>query len=161
MATIKDLLQDALIIENIAATDKLGVLREFAGHLKTQGRIEDEHDLVRVLTEREALGSTGIGDGVAIPHGKLNGVTEIIVAFGRSARGVEYDSLDAKPVFLFFLLVTPDNRPGDHLKTLARISRIFKSSTLRTRLMQASGRREMRSLLFEEDSKYSQTLALK
>jgi PTS system nitrogen regulatory IIA component len=126
-----------------------------------QGRIENENELVRVLAEREALGSTGIGDGVAIPHGKLNSVTDIIVAFGRSARGVEYESLDAQPVFLFFLLVTPGDRPGDHLKTLARISRIFKNPTLRTRLMQASGRQEMRTFLFEEDSKYPQPLALK
>jgi nitrogen PTS system EIIA component len=161
MAMIKDLLQDDLIIENIAAQDKNGVLREFARLLKVKGKIEDEENLVRVLAEREALGSTGIGDGVAIPHGKLGNVSEIIVAFGRSTRGVEYQSLDAKPVFLFFLLVTPDDKPGDHLKTLARISRILKSSALRTSLRQASGRREMRILLFEEDSKYPQPAAKK
>jgi len=161
MATIKNLLQDDLIIENIEATDKNGVLREFARLLKIKGKIEDEENLVRVLTEREALGSTGIGDGVAIPHGKLENVSDIIVAFGRSTSGVEYQSLDAKPVFLFFLLVTPDDRPGDHLKTLARISRILKSSALRTSLRQASGRREMRILLFEEDSKYPQPAAQK
>ncbi len=158
---IKDLLQDDLIIENIAAKDKNGVLREFARLLKVKGKIEDEENLVRVLTERETLGSTGIGDGVAIPHGKLGSISEIIVAFGRSTRGVEYQSLDAKPVFLFFLLVTPDDKPGDHLKTLARISRILKSSALRTSLRQASGRREMRILLFEEDSKYPQPAAQK
>jgi PTS system nitrogen regulatory IIA component len=161
MAMIKDLLQDDLIIENIVAQDKNGVLREFARLLKVKGKIEDEENLVRVLAEREALGSTGIGDGVAIPHGKLGNVSEIIVAFGRSTRGVEYQSLDAKPVFLFFLLVTPDDKPGDHLKTLARISRILKSSALRTSLRQASGRREMRILLFEEDSKYPQPAAKK
>ena len=161
MAMIKDLLQDDLIIENIAAKDKNGVLREFARLLKVKGKIEDEENLVRVLTERETLGSTGIGDGVAIPHGKLGSISEIIVAFGRSTRGVEYQSLDAKPVFLFFLLVTRDDKPGDHLKTLARISRILKSSALRTSLRQASGRREMRILLFEEDSKYPQPAAQK
>ncbi len=156
MTMIKDILQDDLIIEDIAATDKNGVLREFAQLLKKKGKIEDEDNLVRVLTEREALGTTGIGDGVAIPHGKLNSVPEIIVAFGRSTRGVEYESLDAKPVYLFFLLVTPDDKPGDHLKTLARISRILKNSALRTSLRQASGRREIRTLLFDEDSKYPQ-----
>ncbi len=159
MATIKDLLQDDLIIEDIAATDKNGVLREFARLLREKGKIEDEEDLVRVLTEREALGSTGIGDGVAIPHGKLGNVPGIIVAFGRSKRGVEYQSLDANPVFLFFLLVTPGDKPGDHLMTLARISRILKNAALRTSLRRASGRREMRILLFEEDSKYSQPVA--
>ncbi|HUI46216.1 MAG TPA: fructose PTS transporter subunit IIA [Nitrospirota bacterium] len=161
MATIKDLLQNDLIIENLAATDKNGVLREFARLLKEKGKIEDEENLVRVLTEREALGSTGIGDGVAIPHGKLGSLSEIIVAFGRSMYGVEYQSLDAKPVFLFFLLVTPDDKPGDHLKTLARISRILKNSALRTSLRQAPGRQEMRILLFEEDSKYPQPVPQK
>jgi len=102
---IMDLLKDDLIIENLVATDKMGVIREFAGYLKAQRRIENENDLVRVLIERESLGSTGIGDGVAIPHGRLHNIQEIIVAFGRSARGVEYQALDAKPVFLFFLLI--------------------------------------------------------
>jgi len=161
MTTIKDLLQDDLIIENIAAKDKVGVLREFARLLKKKGKIEDEENLVHVLTERESLGSTGIGDGVAIPHGKLGSVSETIVAFGRSMSGVEYQSLDAKPAFLFFLLVTPDDKPGDHLKTLARISRILRNSTLQTSLRQASGRREMRVLLFEADSKYPQPTAQK
>ncbi len=156
MATIRDLLQDDLIIEEIAANDKMGVLQEFARLLKSRGRIENEEELVRVLTEREMLGSTGVGDGVAIPHGKLSSVSEMIVAFGRSKRGVEFQSLDAKPVFLFFLLVTPDDKPGDHLKTLARISRILKNPALRAGLIQASGRQDIQRLLYEEDGKYPQ-----
>src|SRR5512144_2799128 len=156
MVTIRDLLQDDLIIEDIASTDKMGVLREFAGLLKSRGRVASEEQLLSVLTEREALGSTGIGDGVAIPHGKLNSIPETIVAFGRSRRGVDYQSLDAKPVFLFFLLVTPADRPGDHLKTLARISRIMKNPGLRSDLRQAADRQEIQRLICEEDSKYPQ-----
>lgn len=156
MVTIRDLLQDDLIIEDIAAKDKMGVLREFARVLKSKGRVENEEELVRVLTERETLGSTGVGDGVAIPHGKLNSIQEMIVAFGRSKRGVEFQSLDAKPVFLFFLLVTPDDRPGDHLKTLARISRILKNPALRAGLLQAPRRQDIQRLIYEEDSKYPQ-----
>ncbi len=161
MVMIKDLLQDDLIIEELEATDKMGVLREFARLLKSRGRVGQEDDLVRILAEREALGSTGIGGGVAIPHGKLKNLAEMIVVFGRSSRGVDYGSLDAQPVYLFFLLLTPDDKPGDHLKTLARISRILKNPVLREGLRQAPHRQEIRRLLYEEDGKYPQPVRLK
>jgi PTS system nitrogen regulatory IIA component len=153
---IGDLLQDDLVIEEIKATDKIGVIREFAGILQATGRVKDAEALVRVLLERESLGSTGIGDGVAIPHGKLGFISNMVVAFGRSSRGVDFQSLDAKPVYLFFLLVTPDNMPGDHLKALARISRILKNSVLRENLKRTSDRQELKRLIYEEDSKYPQ-----
>jgi PTS system nitrogen regulatory IIA component len=153
---IGDLLQDDLVIEEIKATDKIGVIREFAGILQATGRVTDAEALVRVLLERESLGSTGIGDGVAIPHGKLSFISNMVVAFGRSSRGVDFQSLDAKPVYLFFLLVTPDNKPGDHLKALARISRILKNPVLRENLKRTSDRQELKRLIYEEDSKYPQ-----
>jgi PTS system nitrogen regulatory IIA component len=132
------------------------VIREFAGILQATGRVTDAEALVRVLLERESLGSTGIGDGVAIPHGKLSFISNMVVAFGRSSRGVDFQSLDAKPVYLFFLLVTPDNKPGDHLKALARISRILKNPVLRENLKRTSDRQELKRLIYEEDSKYPQ-----
>jgi PTS system nitrogen regulatory IIA component len=156
MAKIKDLLQDDLVIEEITATDKIGVIREFAAHLKQAGKVSDAEELVRVLVERESLGSTGIGDGVAIPHGKLGVLRDMIVAFGRSNSGVDFQSLDCKPAYLFFLLVTPADRPGDHLKTLARISRILKNPHLRDNLRHAAHRRDLQRLICEEDSKYPQ-----
>jgi PTS system nitrogen regulatory IIA component len=100
--------------------------------------------------------AAGIGDGVAIPHGKLSFISNMVVAFGRSSRGVDFQSLDAKPVYLFFLLVTPDNKPGDHLKALARISRILKNPDLRENLKRTSDRQELKRLIYEEDSKYPQ-----
>ncbi|HUI68619.1 MAG TPA: fructose PTS transporter subunit IIA [Nitrospirota bacterium] len=153
---IGDLLQDDLVIEEIKATDKIGVIREFAGILQATGKVIDAEALVRVLLERESLGSTGIGDGVAIPHGKLSFISNMVVAFGRSSRGVDFQSLDAKPVYLFFLLVTPDSKPGDHLKALARISRILKNPVLRENLKRTSDRQELKRLIYEEDSKYPQ-----
>jgi PTS system nitrogen regulatory IIA component len=153
---IGDLLQDVLVIEEIKATDKIGVIREFAGILQATGRVTDAEALVRVLLERESLGSTGIGDGVAIPHGKLSFISNMVVAFGKSSRGVDFQSLDAKPVYLFFLLVTPDNKPGDQLKALARISRILKNPVLRENLKRTSDRQELKRLIYEEDSKYPQ-----
>jgi PTS system nitrogen regulatory IIA component len=160
MATIKDMLRENLILENIEASDKMGVLREFAGLLKSADKIKDEEELVRVLLERELLGSTGIGDGVAIPHGKLHIIPEMIGAFGRSHQGVDYDSMDSKPVYLFFLLVTPEGMPGEHLRALARISRILKNPALRDSLRQASRREELLRLICQEDSRYPQPMTL-
>jgi PTS system nitrogen regulatory IIA component len=154
MATIRDLLKDDLIIEEIAATDKIGVIREFSRLLKSAGRIENEDELVRVLLERESLGSTGIGDGVAIPHAKLHFLSEMIVAFGKSSRGVDFQSIDQKPAYLFFLLLTPDDRPGEHLKALARISRILKNPVLRQNLKRPSPGKQLQILILEEDGKY-------
>jgi len=156
MVTIKDLLQDDLILEEMTATDKPGVIREFARLLKSRGRVMNEDDLVRALVDRESLGSTGIGGGVAIPHGKLKGITDMIVAFGRSSSGVDFQALDGKPVYLFFLLLTPHDMSGEHLKTLARISRIFKNKILRENLRHASLRQDLQHLICEEDSKYPQ-----
>jgi len=160
MPTIRDLLQDNLIIEELESVDKQGVLREFARKLKSMNKVDSEEYLLRVLLEREALGSTGIGDGVAIPHGKLPMNSEMIVAFGRSSKGVDFQAMDSKPVHLFFLLVTPEDRPGDHLKALARISRILKNPALRDSLRTASGRQELQRLIFQEDSKYPQPQAV-
>ncbi len=156
MANIRDLLQDGLIIEEITATDKGGVLREFADRLQSTGKIKNAGELVRVLMERESLGSTGIGDGVAIPHGKMLLIPDMVVAFGRSTRGVDFQSIDHKPAYLFFLLVTPAEKPGDHLKTLARISRILKNPVFRDNLKRASSRQELERLIREEDGKYPQ-----
>jgi nitrogen PTS system EIIA component len=156
MVMIRDLLQGELIIEEIQSTDKVEVIREFARLLKSTRKVEDEEHLVRVLLERESLGSTGIGDGVAIPHGKLPMLSEMIIAFGRSSRGIAFDSMDAKPVHLIFLLVTPEDRPGEHLRALARISRILKNPSLRQQLRQATYRDEIRRLIYEEDRKYPQ-----
>lgn len=160
MPTIRDLLQENLIIEELEAVDKQGVLREFARMLKSMNKVDNEEDILRVLLEREALGSTGIGDGVAIPHGKLPMSSEMIVAFGRSNKGVDFQAMDSKPVHLFFLLVTPEDRPGDHLKALARISRILKNSALRECLQTAPSRQELQRLIYQEDSKYSQPQAV-
>lgn len=156
MVKIKDLLPDELVLEEITAVDKRGVLREFAVHLESKGRIGNAQELVRVLEEREALGSTGIGDGIAIPHGKLTQIPDMIVAFGRSSRGIDFQALDHKPVHLFFLLVTPLDRPGEHLKTLARISRILRNPGFRDNLMHAQGREALQRLIGEEDGKYPQ-----
>ena len=156
MATVTELLRGDLILPDIQAIDKVGVIREFAAQVCGVGKVRDADKLMRVILERESMGSTGIGDGVAIPHGKLDGMSDVVVAFGRSHCGVDYQSLDDKPAYLFFLLVTPEDSPGEHLKMLARISRILKNPALREKLRTASDGRELHHLILEEDSKYPQ-----
>ena len=111
----------------------------------------DLEEVIRVLLEREKLGSTGIGDGVAIPHGKLRGLKDLFISFGRSRGGVEFDSMDGKPVNLVFLLVAPEESVGVHLKTLARISKLLKNPAVRQRLVGASGSQEIYDIIVEEE----------
>jgi PTS system nitrogen regulatory IIA component len=104
--------------------------------------------------ERERLGSTGIGGGIAIPHGKLGALKSLLMAFGRSRKGVEFDAMDGKPTHLFFLLLAPEDSTGAHLKMLARISRSLKNSVFRERLMTAADGRELYMVIQKEDEDF-------
>jgi nitrogen PTS system EIIA component len=107
-----------------------------------------------VLVERESLASTAIGEGVAIPHGKLPVVGEIVACLGRARAGVDFDSMDGLPTYLFFVLVAPESSTGAHLKALARISRVFKDADFRRRLLAAPDRESMYQVVSDEDAKY-------
>lgn len=155
MARIQDLLDSELIIEELTATDKAGVVREFAQLLARAGKVRDAGVLERDILERESQGSTGIGDGIAIPHARSCEVPDMVVAFARSTAGIDFQSLDGRPAHLFFLLVTPEDRPGDHLKTLARISRVMRGAGVRNELRRCTVRQEMQKVIIDEDSRYS------
>ncbi|MFQ5480956.1 MAG: PTS sugar transporter subunit IIA, partial [Thermodesulfobacteriota bacterium] len=107
------------------------------------------------LFAREQLGTTGIGHSVALPHGKLKGVNEIKVFFGRSTEGVDFKAIDNEPVHLIFLIIAPENSAADHLKLLACISRILKSQELRRRLMNADDPVSIFNIISEADKKNS------
>jgi PTS system nitrogen regulatory IIA component len=149
---ISELIGEDLIIDDLKGRTKLEVLQEFSALLSDNGKIEDKEGLTRVLAAREALGSTGIGDSVAIPHGKLRGINGLVMAFGRSIKGVEYDSLDGEPAHLFFLVVAPEDAPGEHLKALARISRLMKKKELRESLLRARDRKGIKRIISSEES---------
>jgi PTS system nitrogen regulatory IIA component len=144
---------EAYIAPSLAGTTKSAVLRELAEHLARQQRDVDASRLVEVLWERERLGSTAIGDGIAIPHGKLPGLSGVIGAFGRHVAGVDFDSLDGSPTHLFFLLVAPEDSVGQHLKALARVSRLLKDRAFRDKLIGVADRAELFRLIREEDEK--------
>ena len=151
---ITDILDEASVIQDLSSSSKKGILEELSNVLVERGKLPDRDKVVEVLLEREKLGSTGIGDGIAIPHGKMKGIKGLVTSFGRSIKGVNFESIDNKPTHLFFLLVAPENSAGVHLKALARISRLLKDSGLRNRLMEASDRQDLFRIIAEEDEKF-------
>jgi len=151
---ITELLEKNLIIGELHAKTKREVLKELVDCI-TQRELEiDGNDLLRVLLEREELGSTGIGDGIAIPHGKVKNIKKLMVSFGRSLGGVDFQSMDGKPTHIIFLLIAPENSAGIHLKALARISRLLKDGRFRKSIMEADSSQEIYDLIVQEDEKY-------
>jgi PTS system nitrogen regulatory IIA component len=151
---IVDLIQRDRVIPHLKGRTKPQILKELAEKLAAQRPDLDRKEVARVLIEREELASTAIGEGVAIPHGKLNQVDEIVACLGRVRSGIDFDSMDGQPTYLFFVLVAPENSTGQHLKALARISRLFKDSEFRERLLEAADAAAMYETLAEEDAKY-------
>ncbi|MFQ5484836.1 MAG: PTS sugar transporter subunit IIA [Desulfobacterales bacterium] len=150
---ILDVLQKEAILIDLKSQDKKGVLEELVMPLTDIAHI-DQGDLMRVLIERERLGSTGIGGGIGIPHGKLKGLDSLVLGFGLSRRGVDFESIDGRPTHIFFLLITPENSTGVHLKLLARISRILKNDPFKEKLFNAADREEVLSIIDEEDEEF-------
>ncbi|MFO7570285.1 MAG: PTS sugar transporter subunit IIA [Smithellaceae bacterium] len=137
--------------DNLTAKTKKGALAELVNILVEGGVKLDPEKAVEVLQQRENLGSTGIGDGVAIPHGKISDIRELVVAFGRSQNGIDFGAIDGKPVFLFFLLLAPENSAGQHLKALAKISKMLKTVNFRKKLTEAKSTGDLFKLIVEQD----------
>jgi PTS system nitrogen regulatory IIA component len=151
---ISDILVRGASILDLTATAKEDVLAELAGALSAAESALESEGLLQVLKDREALQSTGIGEGVAIPHGKLNGLDRLVATFARSRAGVDFESIDGQPTHLFFLLVVPEQSGGQHLKALARISRFFRDASFRERLLGAEDLDAIFRWIEEEDAKF-------
>lgn len=151
---LTDILGQEQIIADLQGRGKRAVMEELCRPLLRANPELDQGRLMEVLVERERLGSTGIGDGIAIPHGKLAGLPQLLLSFGRSIAGVDFDSLDGKPAHLFFLVVAPDNSAGVHLKALARISRLLKSNALRQQLMEAGDAKDLFEIIQSQDEEF-------
>jgi PTS system nitrogen regulatory IIA component len=157
---VVDFLAPDAIIPALAGATKGEILAEMASFLcgrqaamLGQSAIEPQ-TLCRVLEERELLASTAIGDGIAIPHGKVDTIDRLVGVLGRSVPGLAFDSIDGKPTHIVFMLVAPSNSAGAHLKALARLSRLFRDANFRQRLMDASDGQAMYQIIVEEDGKY-------
>ena len=148
-----EILKRDFILDELEARNQHDVLAELVGVFAKGGVRFDPEAMLQVLLERERLGSTGIGDGIAIPHGKLQGLDEILLSFGRSSEGIAFDAMDGKPVHLFFLLMAPENSAGLHLKILAKISRMLKDPALRDNLLRAKSKERIWRIIEEQEQK--------
>jgi PTS system nitrogen regulatory IIA component len=151
---ITDFLTAETVIPALMAREKSDALREMANRLVARHEELDEKRVLEVLLERERISTTAIGEGVAIPHGKLAGVERVVGVFARSLGGVDFASLDGAPTHLFFLLIAPENAAADHLKALARISRLLKDPAFRNRLIGGKTRDEIFEIIAQEDQKF-------
>ena len=150
---ITSILKPEAIVAQLSAKDKDGVLHELAQAI-VKGEPSVEADKIyHVLAEREKLGSTGIGSGVAIPHGKMENLEHIVACFGRSPAGIDFESQDGEETHLFFGLIAPENSAGLHLQALAKLSRLLKNTGFRKKLLEGSDAQELFRIIAEEDEK--------
>ncbi|MFC1709005.1 PTS sugar transporter subunit IIA [Candidatus Omnitrophota bacterium] len=152
---IFDFLSKKAIKANLVASSKEETVKELVDLLVSAGEIakKDRSKLIEALMAREALGSTAIGHNVGIPHAKSECVRHLVAAFGLSQKGVDFDSLDGEPVYIFFLLIAPQDSAGPHLKALARISRLTKDKYFRDSLKQAKDEKTILKIITQEDEK--------
>ncbi len=151
---ITDFLTPDRVIADLTEKEKSAVLKEMAGQLAGSESGLDATQILKVLQDREKISTTAIGEGVAIPHGKLPNVQKVSALFARSLQGVDFASLDGEPTYLFFTLIAPQDAAADHLKALARISRLLKDPDLRRRLLAAATNQELYNIIAVEDQKF-------
>jgi PTS system nitrogen regulatory IIA component len=154
MMRITDILPKKSIVPDLKGRTKKQVLEELIDAMLQEKPELERERLMAVLLERERLGSTGIGDGIAIPHGKLKDLDRLILSFGKSSLGVDFESMDGKPVHLLFLLVAPENCTGIHLRALARIARLLKNAPVRKRLVSVNTQDEIYAVIQQEDEDF-------
>ncbi len=150
---ILDVIPKESILDDLKSQNKKGLLEELVVPLAASTGLNAD-DLVRVLMERERLGSTGIGGGIGIPHGKIKDLESLVLGFGLSRKGIDFESIDGEPTHIFFVLITPEDSTGLHLKLLARISRILKNDHFKERLLNAANRDEIFEIIKQEDEEF-------
>lgn len=151
---ITDMLDRRAVLAELHGKTKSELLRELCQPLAALHASLAEDRLTQTLLERERLGSTGLAEGVAIPHGKLRGIDKLVATFGRSVPGVDFDSLDKEPTHLFFTIFAPEASSGDHLRALARISRMLRNPQFRGHVLAAPDSDAIYELIEEEDSRF-------
>jgi len=152
---IMDFLSKRAVVSDLKSIKKEDILRELVDVLIVANEIEKRHrnKLIDALMAREKLGSTAIGQGVGIPHAKSDYIKKLVSAFGLSRKGVNFDSLDGEPVYIFFLLLAPAGSAGPHLKALARISRLLKDKYFRDSLRQCKDDKSIIKIIAQEDER--------
>lgn len=148
---LSEIVAENLILTSLLGTDTPSVLQEFAEAVCAAGKCQDVKGLYEKLLEREKQESTGIGNGVAIPHCKLDNLTDVVLAIGYSRPGVEFHAIDGNPTYFFFVVLSPSTAAVQHLRTLAALSRLLKSQTFLTRLWQRPSSSELIALIRQEE----------
>ena len=146
-----DFLPEPAIQVELKSQNKKEALKELVQILSSAHGIKNSAKILEALLEREDLGSTGIGQGIAIPHGKSDSVGKVVAALGISKKGIDFDALDGEPVYIFFMLVAPSNSAGIHLKILAKISRLLKDKFFRQALREAKSPQDTFKLIKDEN----------
>jgi PTS system nitrogen regulatory IIA component len=154
---IGDFLNSKAVSAGLKSTTKADVIAELVDLLIRAGSIDKKHrkKVLEILMAREALGSTAIGQGIAIPHGKYENIKKLVGCLGVSKKGIDFDSLDGEPAYIFFLLVAPVDAAGPHLKALARISRLLKDKYIRETLKTAADDKSILTIVQQEDGRLS------
>jgi PTS system nitrogen regulatory IIA component len=148
---LSEVLRCEMVWPHLSSTNKEDVIKELANLIAQANPPLISDDLSNALLEREKLGSTGIENGIAIPHAKVPGLEHIIVACGKSDSGLDFDAHDSKVTHLFFVLLAPEHSTGMHLKVLARLSRLLKEQHVRNKLIDAKDAQKMYNIIIEED----------
>lgn len=151
---ISDLLKEKFILKEFNGKTKDDIIIELINLFKDDPRVTNLNDVKTCVLDREKIMSTGVGKGFAIPHGKTNSINDILAAFGKSEKPIDYDALDGEPVHLVFLLVGKDEFVGKHIKLLSRISRLMNSDDFRDRLINAKDKNEILSIFQQEEQNY-------
>lgn len=148
---LSDFLDKKAIKVGLEAKTKNEVLEELVSLIEKTGQLINREEFLRVLKEREELGSTGIGYNIAIPHARSKAIKSLVGALGISREGVDFDALDKEPVYLFFLLGAPQNASGEYLKALAIVSRFLRRKKARQDLMKAKTVEEVEEIIKKEE----------
>ena len=151
---LSELINENAINLSLASGDKDSCIKELVQLLESAHRVNTKGEILSKVLQRESMTSTGIGNGVAIPHGKTRLLDHLVAACGVSPAGMEFDSMDGEPAYLFILLVSPESLRGPHVKALANISRLLKEESVRLGLRQSRTPQEFLSLLREAESRY-------
>ncbi len=151
---ISDILEEKLVVTNLSGTTKDAIINAMVDLVSQSPKVLDKEKVRSSIFEREKIMSTGVGNGFAIPHGKTDGVADVVAAFGVTAQPIDYQSLDEKPVRLVFLLVGRDNMVGPHIKLLSRISRLMNKEELRNKLLESKTPKDVIEMFRQEEASY-------
>jgi fructose-specific phosphotransferase system IIA component len=149
-----ELLDEKFVLTDFKSDDKEYVINELVDLYKENDKVNDIEKVRTAILDREKIMSTGVGKGFAIPHGKTNAVNDVIAAFGKTTRDIDYDALDGNPVHLVFLLVGRDDMVSKHIKLLSRISRLMNKDEFRERLINSNSQEEIINIFKEEEEQY-------